>query len=167
MNRLLFPAALGLMLTACTPAMTAPDLTGSPLVTGQEWTMLSPAAGGNLQLSRQLTVGERELQTDGTVQYRTAPITTVTGKTEDLFRFLPLGQGRSVIVAGRSETTFDLRFFDFCVVRSDSASVNELLSGVYVQTATLEGLALNRAYQSYVNTGVAAGLPACTLTRVK
>ncbi|ADY27082.1 hypothetical protein Deipr_1951 [Deinococcus proteolyticus MRP] len=173
MNRLLFPAALGLTLTACTPAITAPDLSGSPLAAGQEWLMLTPAevgspgAAGPVQLSRQLTVGPRELLADGTVAYTAEPRSTTTGRSQDLFRFVPRGEGRSVIVAGRAETTFDLRFFDFCVVRSSAAEVNQAQTGVYVQTASLDSLWTNRTYQAYVGTGVAAGLKPCTLTRVK
>ncbi len=130
--------------------------------------MLTPAeAGGPVQLSRQLTVGQRDLQADGTVAYQSVPRRTATGNTQDLFSFVPRGENRSVIVAGRAETTFDLRFFDFCVVRSTSAGVNDAQSGVYVQTASQDALWTNRAYQSYVNTGVAAGLKPCTLTRVK
>ncbi|GHF95716.1 hypothetical protein GCM10017783_04530 [Deinococcus piscis] len=163
-------AALGLTLTACTPAITAPDLSGSPLIAGQEWIMLTPAGtaeAGPVQLSRQLTVGPRELLSDGTVAYTAEPRSTTTGRTQDLFRFVPRGEGRSVIVAGRSETTFDLRFFDFCVVRSSVAEVDRAQSGVYVQTASLDSLWTNRTYQAYVGTGVAAGLKPCTLTRVK
>lgn len=163
-----FASLLGLTLTACAPTIAAPDLSGSPLTEGQEWIMLTPAGQtGNVQLSRQLTVGTRELQPDGNVAYRTALKPTVTGNTEDLFWFVPRGAGRSVIVAGRAETTFDLRFLDFCVARTDIAEVNVALSGVAVQTATAEALWNNRAYQAYLNTGVAAGLPACTLTRIK
>ncbi|MDO4264730.1 MAG: hypothetical protein Q4C67_11085, partial [Deinococcus sp.] len=150
MNRLLFPASrvpaalvpavVGLTLTACAPATTAPDLSGSPLTAGQEWIMLTPAevsAAGPVQLSRQLTVGKRELLTDGTVAYTAEPRQTTTGNTQDLFYFVPRGDGRSVTVAGRSETTFDLRFYDFCVIRSSAAEVDRDQSGVYVQTANL------------------------------
>lgn len=134
--------------------------------------MLTPAGGASgsaepVQLSRQLTVGGRELLADGTVAYADEARKTTTGSSQDLFYFVPQGAGRSVVVAGRSETTFDLRFFDFCVVRSSAAEVNRVQSGVYVQTASLESLWTNRTYQAYVGTGVAAGLKPCTLIRVK
>lgn len=159
---------LGLTLTACAPTIAAPDLSGSPLAAEQQWMMLTPTeAAGAVQLSRQLTVGVRELQADGTVAYRSEPRSTTTGSTQDHFFFVPRGEGRSVVVAGRAETTFDLRFYDFCVVRTTSAEIDAPQSGVAVQTANLESLWTNRTYQAYVGTGVAAGLKPCTLTRVK
>ena len=105
-------------------------------------------------------MGSRSLLADGTVSYAAQPM---AGGASALFRFVPGGEGRSVLVAGYSESGQ----VNVCVLRGAGDTQGRPQSGVFFSLPDLDALWNQPGYRTYLNTALTDGLEPCTLTRLR
>ena len=135
---------------------------------GQVWSLVVPGgAQGQLQVTRSLTVGQPAALDSGSVAFVGPLVPTVTGSTQAAFTYIPAARGPALLMARYAETTFDLRFYDFCVIASPSGVPGQVQTGMYLQAAQPNTLRDSRRFGEFSRAGQLPDGPTCTLTRVK